>query len=91
VPDRAIDIYREEGPTLCEPWSRAGHKPGDLQIQGDLDAVRDERGRSDLSESLEVLPDRFEAGATMVNVVMSLFGGGRRRSSRPWAIKWGRI
>jgi len=91
VPSCAIDIHCDAAPTLCEPWSRAGHEPGDLQIQGDLGAVRYERGRPDLSKSLKALPDWFEAGATIANVVMPFSGGGRRRSSRPWAIEWGRV
>jgi probable F420-dependent oxidoreductase len=73
-----MEVFREEVPKLQEAWARSGRKPHDLQIQGDLDAIRNERGGPDLEESLKALPDWIEAGATTVNVVMSLFGGYRR-------------
>jgi hypothetical protein len=73
-----MEVFRDEVPKLREAWARAGRESHELQIQGDLDAIRDERGRPDLEESLKALPEWIEAGATTVNVVMSLFGGYRR-------------
>ena len=76
-----IEDFRERVPILRAAWSEAERAPGNLQIQGDLDAVRDASGRADLGESLKALPDWLEAGATTVNVVMSLFGGWKRAPS----------
>jgi probable F420-dependent oxidoreductase len=73
-----LDDFRELVPRLQTAWARAGRDPSSLQIQGDLDAVRDERGKPDLARSLEAMPDWLAAGATTVNVVLSLFGGFRR-------------
>jgi len=76
-----LEEFRPLVPRLQEAWSAAGRESGGPQIQGDLDAVRDDRGRPELEKSLEALPDWLEAGATTVNVVMSLFGGWRRAPS----------
>lgn len=73
-----IDDFRGQVPTLRTAWSEAGRAPEDLQIQGDLDAIRDASGRANLEESLKAMPDWLEAGATTVNVVLSLFGGWKR-------------
>lgn len=68
-------------PILREAWARAGRDAAALGVQGDLDAVRGSDGRPDLRASLAALPRWVEAGATTVNVVLSLFGG-RRRAGR---------
>lgn len=78
APYTPIETFRREAEHLRSAWSAAGRDPGSLQIQGDLDAVRNERGRPDLEESLRGLPEWFSAGATTVNVVQSLFGGMRK-------------
>ena len=78
APYTPIEPFRREVQTLRTAWEDAGRNPAELQIQGDLDAVLNERGRPDLEESLKALPDWFAAGATTVNVVQSLFGGLRR-------------
>jgi probable F420-dependent oxidoreductase len=69
----------EEGlPRLREAWARAGRDPAALGVQGDLDALRGADGRPDLRASLAAVPRWVRAGATTVNVVMSLFAGRRR-------------
>jgi probable F420-dependent oxidoreductase len=65
-------------PRLREAWARAGRDPAALGVQGDLDAVPGRDGRPDLRASLAALPRWVRAGATTVNVVMSLFAGRRR-------------
>jgi len=86
-----LDDFREQVPLLREAWAGAGRDPATLQIQGDLDVARDERGKPDLVASLEAIPAWLEAGATTVNVVMSLFVGFRRAPAfletvgRAWA------
>ena len=65
-------------PRLREAWERAGRDPGALGVQGDLDALPDPAGRPDLRASLALVPRWVRAGATTVNVVMSLFAGRRR-------------
>jgi probable F420-dependent oxidoreductase len=77
APYAPIDTFSEDVPRLREAWQHAGRDPEALQIQGDLDAIRDADGRGDLARSLEAVPDWIEAGATTVNVVMSLFNGWR--------------
>jgi probable F420-dependent oxidoreductase len=78
APYSSMDVLREGVPRLREAWEHAGRDGSALQIQGDLDAVRDSRGRADLAESLKASPDWFDAGATTLNVVMSLFSGWKR-------------
>jgi probable F420-dependent oxidoreductase len=78
APYTPIDVFKQEVAQLRAAWSDAGRAPDTLQIQGDLDAVSNERGRPDLEASLRALPEWFDAGATTVNVVQSLFGGFRR-------------
>ena len=78
APYTSLEKFREEAQILRSAWVGAGRDPETLQIQGDLDAVPDAQGRPDLTKSLEALSDWFEAGATTVNVVHSLFGGLKR-------------
>ena len=52
-----------------------GRGMADLGVQGDLDAVVGADGRPDLAASLAAVPTWIDAGATTVNVVMSLFIG----------------
>jgi hypothetical protein len=63
---------------LREQWRCAGRDPERLQVQGDLDAVRGADGRPDLRASLAAAPEWTEAGATTLNVVLSLFAGPSR-------------
>jgi probable F420-dependent oxidoreductase len=65
-------------PRLREAWARAGREAAALGVQGDLDAVRGADGRPDLRASLAAVPRWVRAGATTVNVVLSLFTGRRR-------------
>jgi hypothetical protein len=65
-------------------------------VQGDLDALAGPDGRPDLRRSLEALPRWIEAGATTLNVVLSLFAGRRRAAAfvealaREWPAAAGR-
>jgi probable F420-dependent oxidoreductase len=83
-------------PALREAWARAGRDPGALGVQGDLDALAGPDGRPDLRRSLEALPRWIEAGATTLNVVLSLFAGRRRAAAffealaREWPAAAGR-
>lgn len=78
APYTEIDDFRRQVAQLRAAWAEAGRASDSLRIQGDLESVKDDRGRPDLKTSLEALPDWFEAGATTVNVVQSLFGGFRQ-------------
>lgn len=73
-----IEPFRESVPRLREAWAEAGRAPEALGIQGDLEALPGADGRPDLAASLERVPDWIEAGATTVNVVLTLFAGWRR-------------
>jgi len=78
APYAPVELLREELPMLREAWLRAGRDPDGLQVQGDLDAVRGADGRPDLRASLAAVPEWALAGATTVNVVLSLFAGASR-------------
>ncbi len=78
APYSSIDAFRRDTAILREAFSRADRDPDRLGIQGDLDALTSTDGRPDLRASLAAVPDWVRAGATTVNVVLSLFGGPKR-------------
>lgn len=78
APYTAIEPFRQEVERLRAHFARAGRDPDRLGIQGDLDARIGADGRPDLRASLDAVPDWARAGATTVNVVLSLFGGPRQ-------------
>lgn len=78
APYSPLEGFRRDVVRLREAFERAGRDPERLGIQGDLDAVAGADGRPDLVASLEAVPEWVRAGATTVNVVLSLFGGPRR-------------
>ncbi|MCB0996578.1 MAG: TIGR03619 family F420-dependent LLM class oxidoreductase [Acidimicrobiales bacterium] len=49
-------------------------------VQADLDVVVDDRGKPDLSASLAAVPQWIAAGATTINVVLTLFIGRLERA-----------
>jgi probable F420-dependent oxidoreductase len=77
APYAPLESFRRDVVRLREHVARTGRDPDRLGIQGDLDAVRGADGRADLRASLAAVPDWARAGATTVNVVLSLFGGPR--------------
>jgi probable F420-dependent oxidoreductase len=77
-PYAPLEALREGVPRLREAWERAGRDPVGLRVQGDLAAVPGDDGRPDLARSLAAVPAWLDAGATTVNVVMSLFAGWKR-------------
>jgi probable F420-dependent oxidoreductase len=90
APYSPIEVLASEVPRLREAAERAGRDPERIGVQGDLDAQRDASGRPDLARSLTEVPAWARAGATTVNVVMSLFAGPSRAErffetlSREW-------
>ncbi len=78
APYTPLDAFAREAATLREAFARAGRDPARLGLQGDLDARQAADGRPDLRASLAAVPDWARAGATTVNVVLSLFGGPKR-------------
>ncbi len=74
-PYAPVGRLRDGVARLREAWRRAGRDPERLQVQGDLDVVREANGRPDLRASLAAVPEWAAAGATTVNVVLSLFAG----------------
>ncbi|MBK7948463.1 MAG: TIGR03619 family F420-dependent LLM class oxidoreductase [Deltaproteobacteria bacterium] len=78
APYSALEPFRADVVRVREAFARAGRDPSRLGIQGDLDAVAGADGRPDLRASLAAVPDWARAGATTVNVVLSLFGGPKR-------------
>lgn len=78
APYSALEAFRADVVRVREAFARAGRDPERLGIQGDLDAVAGADGRPDLRASLAAVPDWARAGATTVNVVLSLFGGPKR-------------
>lgn len=77
APYMPIEPFRRDVTRLREHFAGAGRDPDRLGIQADLDAVRGADGRPDLRASLAAVPDWARAGATTINVVLSLFGGPR--------------
>ncbi|MEZ4282092.1 MAG: TIGR03619 family F420-dependent LLM class oxidoreductase [Myxococcota bacterium] len=77
APYTPIEPFRRDVTRLREHIAGAGRDPDRLGIQADLDAVRGADGRPDLRASLAAVPDWARAGATTINVVLSLFGGPR--------------
>ncbi len=77
APYSPLDPFRRDVVRLREHLARAGQDPDRLGIQADLEAVRGADARPDLRASLKAVPDWVRAGATTVNVVLSLFGGPR--------------
>ncbi|NQZ94926.1 MAG: TIGR03619 family F420-dependent LLM class oxidoreductase [Myxococcales bacterium] len=90
-PYAPVDVLASGVPVLRDAWRSAGRDPNDLGIQGDLDVVVGSDGRPDLEASLHAVPEWRKAGATTVNVVMTLFAGPKRASrffdqlARGWA------
>jgi len=78
APYTPLEPFRQDVLRVREAFARADRDPDRLGIQGDLDAVAGDDGRGDLRASLAAVPDWARAGATTVNVVLSLFGGPRR-------------
>jgi len=85
APYTPVERFRGEALRVREAFARAGRDPARLGLQGDLDAVAGADGRPDLRASLEAVPDWVRAGATTINVVLSLFGG-PRHAERCFAI-----
>lgn len=77
APYTAIEPFGRDAERLRTYFARAGRDPDRLGIQGDLDACIGGDGRPDLRASLDAVRDWARAGATTVNVVLSLFGGPR--------------
>jgi len=77
APYAPIEPFRRDVARLREAVVRADRDPDRIGIQGDLDARVGGDGRPDLRASLEAVPEWARAGATTVNVVLSLFGGPR--------------
>lgn len=77
APYAPIEAFRGDVARLREAVVRADRDPDRIGIQGDLDARLGDDGRPDLRASLEAVPEWARAGATTVNVVLSLFGGPR--------------
>jgi len=92
-PYAPVERLRGELPRLREAWRRAGRDPDRLGVQGDLDAVRGADGRADLRASLEAVPAWAEAGATTLNVVLSLFTAPSRTAAffEVLAQEWPRV
>lgn len=59
--------------TLRDTLTAAGRTMDGFGIQGDIDAVADENSRPSIRASMDTAPQWVDAGATTVNVVMSLF------------------
>ena len=59
--------------TLQDALAAAGRNLDGFGIQGDIDAVTDESGRPSIRPSMDAAPRWAAAGATTINVVMSLF------------------
>jgi hypothetical protein len=78
APYTPLEPFRRDAMRAREAFARAGRDPRRLGIQGDLEAVPDRDGRPDLAASLDAVPAWARAGATTINVVLSLFGGPRR-------------
>jgi probable F420-dependent oxidoreductase len=78
APYAPLAPFRADAARVREAFARAGRDPERLGIQGDLDAVAGTDGRPDLRASLAAVPEWARAGATTVNLVLSLFGGPRR-------------
>ena len=66
------DVADEVG-QLKEALAAARRNLDGFGIQGDIDAVADSDGRPSIQASMEASPQWIEAGATTINVVMSLF------------------
>ena len=77
APYAPIESFGRDVERLRAVVARAGRDPDRIGIQGDLDARLGSDGRADLRASLELVPEWARAGATTVNVVLSLFGGPR--------------
>ena len=58
---------------LKEALTAAGRSIDGFGIQGDIDAVHDDDGRPSITASMGAATDWIDAGATTINVVMSLF------------------
>lgn len=91
-PYTPVDQLAGDVLTLRRAWAEGGRAVDDLQVQGDLDALQGASGRPDLVASLAAVPRWVEAGATTINVVMSLFSGwrGRQRFFDTLAENWPR-
>jgi len=89
-PYSPVEQLAADVPRLREAWAAAGREPSALQVQGDLAPVRDASGRPDLAASLAAAPEWARAGATTLNVVMSLFSHwkGRQRFFDTLAERW---
>jgi probable F420-dependent oxidoreductase len=85
APYSELEGFGRDVSVLRAAFARAGRDPEKLGIQGDLDAVLGESGRADLRASLAAVPEWARAGATTVNVVLSLFGG-PKQAERAFAI-----
>lgn len=77
-PYTPLEPFRRGVAVVRHAFADAGRDPDRLGIQGDLDAIAGPDGRPDLRASLAAVPDWARAGATTVNVVLSLFGGPKR-------------
>ena len=59
--------------TLRDALTTTGRSLDNFGIQGDIDAIPDADGRPSIQASMDAAPNWVEAGATTINVVMSLF------------------
>jgi probable F420-dependent oxidoreductase len=76
-----LDSFTRDCAIVRQAWRDGGRAPEALQIQGDLDARTGADGRPDIARSLEEgVPALLAAGATTVNVVLTLFIGRLERA-----------
>lgn len=72
-PYASVEDLAEGVDTLRTAFDKAGRTMDGFGIQGDIDAVADGEGRPCVKASMSAATDWAEAGATTINVVMSLF------------------
>ena len=91
-----LDQFRAEAATVRATWQAAGRAEA-LEIQGDLDVVAGANGKPDVARSLAGgAAALVDAGATTINVVMTLFIGRLDRTAEflnaldsAWDQLWG--
>jgi probable F420-dependent oxidoreductase len=76
-----LESFTHDAAVVRDAWSASGHA-NRVQIQGDLDVVIGARGKPDIAASLAAgVAPLLAAGATTINVVLSLFIGRLERAS----------
>jgi Luciferase-like monooxygenase len=75
-----LESFTRDAAIVHDAWAASGRADG-VQIQGDLDVVLGARGKPDIAASLAAgVGPLLAAGATTVNVVLSLFIGRLERA-----------